>query len=322
MKRRYLMLGSVAALAPLSSASAQRAWPAKTIRYIVPFSPGGGTDTVSRLLCDQLSRILGQSFVVDNKGGAGGNIGTAEMAHAAPDGYTMGLISVASHAINPVFYAKLPYDPDRDIIAVSLVASLPNLLGVTPSLPVSNVPELIALCKKEPGKYSFASSGPGTSLHLSGELFKKMAGVDIVHVPYKGAGAAYGDLMSGQVQMMFGNMPGMLTQVKGGKLKGLAVTSPERSKLAPEFPAIAETLPGYAATSWYGVGVPAGTPEQIVARLESAIEEAMSQSAIQQRFNDLGLEIPPLGRAGLQEFIAKERALWDPVVKASGVKAE
>ena len=322
MNRRPLLLGAIAALAPFTSARADAPWPTKTIRYISPFSPGGGTDTVSRLVCDQIGRILGQQIIIDNKAGAGGNIGTAEMAHAAPDGYTIGLISVASHAINPVFYAKMPYDPDKDIVAISLIASLPNLLGISKSLPANNVPELIALCKKDPGKYSYASSGPGSSLHLCGELFKMMAGVDIVHVPYKGAGAAYQDLISGQVQMMFGNMPGMLTQVRGNNLRGLAVTSAERSRMAPEFPTIAETLPGYQGTSWYGIGAPAGTPEPVIARLEAAIKEALAKPEMQARFFELGLDIPPLGRAGLKEFIAKERALWAPVVKASGARAE
>ena len=187
MKRRHLMLGSLTAATPLS-VRAQAAWPTKPVRFIVPFAPGGGTDTVSRLICDHLGKTFGQSFVVDNKGGAGGNIGTVELARATPDGYTLGLISVASHTLNPRLYTKLPYDPDKDIVGVSLLATLVNLLGVTQKLPVENVAELIALCKKEPGKYSFASSGPGSSLHLSGELFKAMAGVDIIHVPYRAPG--------------------------------------------------------------------------------------------------------------------------------------
>ena len=227
MKRRSLL---AAALAAPSIARAQPAWPTKPIRWIVPFAPGGGTDTVSRLIGDQLSRSLGQTVVVENKGGAGGNIGTVELARAAPDGYTIGLISVASHTLNPMLYSKLPYDADKDIVGISRLAILSNLLGVTPTLPVSNVAELIQLCKKSPGKYAFASSGPGSSLHLSGELFKVMAGVDILHVPYKGAGAAYGDLVSGVVQMMFANISSMLPQVRGGKVKGLAVTSAERSR--------------------------------------------------------------------------------------------
>jgi tripartite-type tricarboxylate transporter receptor subunit TctC len=323
MKRRRLLLGSLAAAAPLRLARAQAAWPSKPVRFIVPFAPGGGTDGVSRLICDQLGKTFGQSFVVDNKGGAGGNIGTVEIARAAPDGYTLGLISVASHTINPQLYNRLPYDPDKDIIAVSLLATLVNLLGVTQTLPVDSVADLIALCRKEPGKYSFASSGPGSSLHLSGELFKVMAGVDIIHVPYKGAGAAYGDVIAGTVNMMFANMPSMLPQVRGGKLKGLGVTSAERSRAAPEIPAIAETLPGYVATSWYGLGAPAGTPEPIVAKLEAAVAAALADPEIQRRWkDDLGLDMPPAGRAGFAEFLAADRKAWEPALKASGVKLD
>jgi tripartite-type tricarboxylate transporter receptor subunit TctC len=326
MLRRSL-LASSSIVAPIvmrgPAVRAQAQWPAKTVRFIVPFAPGGGTDTVSRLICDQLGRTFGQQFVVDNKGGAGGNIGTAELARATPDGYTLGLITVASHTLNPMLYSKLPYDADKDIVVISRVALLSNLLGVPQSLPVNSVAELIALCKKEPGKYSFASSGPGTSLHLSGELFKTMAGVDIIHVPYKGAGPAYNDLVAGTVQMMFANMPSMLPQVRGGKLKGLGVTSAERSKAAPDIPTIAEMLPGYVATSWYGVGAPAGTPEPILAKLEAAIAEALKQPEIQKRWaDDLGLDMPPPGRAGFDAFLAEDRKLWAPVVKASGVKLD
>ncbi|HYC63830.1 MAG TPA: tripartite tricarboxylate transporter substrate binding protein [Reyranellaceae bacterium] len=320
LKRRTLL--ATPAIVPFA-AYAQPAWPSKTIRFIVPFAPGGGTDTSSRLICDQLSRVLGQQVVVENKGGAGGNIGTTELVRAAPDGYTIGLISVASHTLNPMLYAKMPYDADKDITAISLIALLSNLLGVSPSLPVSTVPELIALAKKEPGKYAFASSGPGTSLHLSGELFKQMAKVDIVHVPYKGAGPAYTDLMAGTVHMMFANISSMLSQVRSGKIKGLAVTSAERSKSIPELPTIADTLPGYVATSWYGVGAPARTPEPIVARLEAALAEVLQKPEIVARFTgDLGMDMPTPGRKGLQAFIDKDRALWAPTVKASGVRFE
>ena len=322
LQRRSLLVAAPAIVAS-SAVRAQAAWPNKTVKFICPFAPGGGTDTVSRLICDQLSRILGQTFVVENKAGAGGNIGTAELARAAPDGYTLGLITVASHTLNPMLYTKLPYNPDKDIVGVSRVALLANLLGVTPSLPANNVAELIALCKKEPGKYSFASSGPGTSLHLSGELFKKLADVDIIHVPYRGAGPVYQDLMAGTVNMMFANMPSMLPHVRAGKLKGLGVTSAQRSKSAPDIPAIAETLPGYVATSWYGVGAPAGTPEPILARLESAIAAALASPDIQKRWaNDLGLDMPPSGRKGFDEFVAEDRKLWAPAVQASGVKLD
>ena len=321
LKRRTLLAATLAA--PAVARADVAAWPAKTVRFICPFAPGGGTDTVSRLICDQLSRRFGQQFVVDNKSGAGGNIGTVELARAAPDGYTLGLISVASHTLNPMLYTKLPYNPDKDIVAVSRVAILANLLGVTPSLPANNVAELIALCKKEPGKYSYASSGPGTSLHLSGELFKIMAGVDILHVPYKGAGPAYNDLMAGTVQMMFANITSMLPQVRGGKLKGLGVTSAVRSKAAPEIPAIAETLPGYTATSYYGLGAPAGTPEPIVDKLEAAVTEALKQPELQRRWADeLGLDMPQPGRAAFTKFVAEDRERWAPAVKAANVKLD
>jgi tripartite-type tricarboxylate transporter receptor subunit TctC len=320
MKRRIFV---AAAVAMPMVARAQSAWPTKPIRWIVPFAPGGGTDTVSRLIADQLSRSLGQTVVVENKGGAGGNIGTVELARATPDGYTIGLILVASHTLNPMLYTKLPYDADKDIIGISRLAILSNLLGVTPALPVTNVAELIALCKAAPGKYAFSSSGPGSSLHLSGELFKVMAGVDILHVPYKGAGAAYGDLVSGVVQMMFANISSMLPQVRGGKVKGLAVTSAERSKVAPDLPTIAETLAGYVATSWYGAGAPAGTPEPILAKLEAAITAALANPEIQKRWTDeLGLDLPPPGRKGFDQFLAEDRKLWAPAVKASGVKLD
>jgi tripartite-type tricarboxylate transporter receptor subunit TctC len=323
MKRRLLLAATGGAVVAPALVRAQAAWPAKPVRFIVPFAAGGGTDTVSRLICDQLSRILGQTFVVENKGGAGGNIGTVELARAAPDGYTIGLITVASHTLNPMLYARLPYDPDKEIVGVSRVAVLANLLGVTPSLPGNSVAELIALCKKDPGRYSFASSGPGTSLHLSGELFKTMTGIDIIHVPYKGAGPVYNDLMAGTVNMMFANMPSMLPHVRAKKLKGLGVTSAQRSGAAPEIPAIAETVPGYVATSWYGVGAPAGTPEPVLARLETALAQVLASPDIQKRWSqDLGLDLPPPGRKGFDAFVAQDRKLWAPAVKASGVKLD
>ena len=321
MKRRTLLAASLAA--PAVARADVAAWPTKTVRFICPFAPGGGTDTVSRLICDQLARRFGQQFVVDNKSGAGGNIGMAELARAAPDGYTLGLITVASHTLNPMLYTKLPYDADKDIVGISRLAILSNLLGVTPSLPANSVAELIALCKASPGKYSFASSGPGSSLHLSGELFKVMAGVDILHIPYKGAGPAYNDLMSGTITMMFANMPSMLPQVRNGRVKGLGVTSRERSWAAPELPAIAETLPGFVATSWYGAGAPARTPEPILARLETAIIEALAEPDIRKRWEtDLGLDMPPAGRKGFDAFLAEDRLLWTPAVKASGVRLD
>jgi tripartite-type tricarboxylate transporter receptor subunit TctC len=321
LQRRALLTAALAA--PAIARADVSVWPTKTVRFICPFAPGGGTDTVSRLICDQLARRFGQQFVVDNKSGAGGNIGTVELARAAPDGYTLGLISVASHTLNPMLYTRLPYDPDKEIVCISRLAVLSNLLGVTPSLHANSVAELIELCKANPGKYSFASSGPGSSLHLSGELFKAMAAVDIMHIPYKGAGPAYADLMSGTITMMFANMPSMLPQVRRGRVKGLGVTSRERSWAAPDLPAIAETLPGYAATSWYGAGAPAGTPEPILARLETAIAEALAEPEIRRRWEtDLGMDMPPAGRKGFDAFLAEDRILWGPAVKASGIRLD
>jgi tripartite-type tricarboxylate transporter receptor subunit TctC len=325
---RSMRILVVAALAAASlvlglSDHARAAFPERPVTIIVPWAAGGGTDAIARMIASQMEKEFRQPVNVINRTGGSGVVGHQAIASATPDGYTIGLITVASHTLNPMLYSKLPYDADKDIVGISRVAVLSNLLGVPQSLPVNSVAELIALCKKEPGKYSFASSGPGTSLHLSGELFKTMAGVDITHVPYKGAGPAYNDLVAGTVQMMFANMPSMLPQVRGGKLKGLGVTSAERSKAAPDIPAIAETLPGYVATSWYGIGAPAGTPEPILAKLEAAIAEALKQPDIQKRWaDDLGLDMPPPGRAGFDAFLAEDRKLWAPVVKASGVKLD
>ena len=262
-------------------------------------------------------------MVVDNKGGAGGNIGTVELARAAPDGYTLGLISVASHTLNPMLYTRLPYDPDKDIVAISRLAMLVELLGVTPTLPVNNVAELIALCKKAPGKYAFASSGPGSSLHLSGELFKVMAGVDILHVPYKGAGAAYGDLISGVVQMMFANISSMLPQVRGGKVKGLAVTSAERSKAAPEIPPSPRRCRAMSPPRGMALAPPPARPSR---------SSPSSKPPSPRRW-----QIPKSRNAGptiwastcrrrgaraSTSFWPRTAELWAPAVKASGVKLD
>ena len=257
MKRRDLLklgAGAVlgAAIAPrLAAQDAASAWPSRNVRLIIPFSPGGSTDFQGRILCEWLGRHFGRQFVIDHRPGAGSNIGVAELARSAPDGNTLGWITVASHAINPTLYAKLPFDHIRDFAPVSMVGTFPNLLVVNRDLPASTVPELIALLKKDPGKYAFASSGQGTSLHLSGEMFKVMTGTDMLHVPYKGGGPAVADVIAGQVHMTFGNMPTVLPQVQGGRVRAIAVTSAERWFNAPEIPAIAETVPGFVAMSWH-----------------------------------------------------------------------
>ena len=297
-------------------------WPAKTVRLIIPFTPGGSTDFQGRILCDWLGRHFGQQFVIDHKPGAGSNIGVAETARSAPDGYTLGWITVASHAINPTLYAKMPFDHIRDFAPVSMTGLFPNLLVVNNNLPVRTVQELIHLLKKEPGKYAFASSGQGTSLHLSGELFKMMTGTDMLHVPYKGGGPALTDVIGGQVQMTFGNMPTVLAQAKGGKVRPIAVTSLERWFTAPEIPAIAETVPGFQAMSWHGVAFPAGTPQSIVEKLSAAIQRAMATKEIQEKYAAGGSKATAMTPQQFAAFIKDDTERWAPAIRASGARVE
>src|SRR5258708_24548161 len=245
-RRRALSLAGGALATPMLVSGIARAaddWPSKPVRYINSFPAGGPTDVLSRIACQKLGEMTGQQFIVENKGGSGGNVGAEAIAHAAPDGYTIGLYSVASHAIAPSLYPKLPFNADKDFTAISMLWSLPNLLIVRPGIPAPTLPELIALARANPGKYSFASSGSGTTVHLSGELFKYMAKINLVHVPYRGSAPAIQDLLAGQVDMIFHNIPGSLAQRRGGKAVGLAVTSLQRSPAAPEIPAMAEILP-------------------------------------------------------------------------------
>lgn len=298
-------------------------YPSKPVRFVVPFAPGGTTDVLARLVGERLSASLGQQFVVDNKPGAGGNVGTAQVAKAEPDGYTLLMGTVGTHAINASIYPSLPYDPVQDFAPVTLVATVPNVLVVNPEVPANSVAELIALAKEKPGELNFASSGNGSSIHLSGELFKAMTGVDIVHVPYKGSGPAVIDLLGGQVQMMFDNLPSSAPQIKAGKLRPLGVTSKERSPTLPDVPTIAEAgVPGYEALSWFGVLVPAGTPEAIVAKLRDEIAEALADPAMRERFAELGAV--PVGDtpAEFADFISAETAKWAKVVAEAGIKLE
>src|SRR3954470_9343811 len=294
MKRRRA-LQAMAALGVTGIARAQdAAWPAKPVRLILPFSPGGATDFQGRILCDMLTREFKQQFYLDYKPGAGSNIGVAEVARSAPDGYTLGWITVASHAINPTLYARMPFDHIRDFAPVPMVGTLPNLLVGNNNLSVKTVPDLIALLKKEPGKYAFASSGQGTSLHLSGEMFKVMTGTNMIHIPYKGGGPALTDVMGGVVHMTFGNMPTVLAQAKGGKVRAVAVTSLERWFTAPEIPTIAETVPGFVAMSWHGVAFPAGTPPSTVDNLAAAVPRALATSEMQERLASGGSKATPM----------------------------
>lgn len=327
MKRRHA-IGLGAGLAGLALAGSLHAqdpaasWPAKTVRLIIPFTPGGSTDFQGRILCDWLSRHFGQTFFIDHKPGAGSNIGVAELARSTPDGYTLGWITVASHGINPTLYAKLPFDPVKDFAPVSMTGTFPNLLVVNNNVPVRTVPELIALARKEPGKLAFASSGQGTSLHLSGEMFKVMTGTDLLHIPYKGGGPAITDVISGVVHMTFGNMPTVLPHAKAGRVRAIAVTSPERWFTAPDIPAIAETVPGFQAMSWHGVAFPAGTPAAIVDKLADAIRQAMASAEMKDKFASGGSKAIFSTPREFTAFIREEIERWAPVVRASGARVE
>jgi tripartite-type tricarboxylate transporter receptor subunit TctC len=318
--RRRQLLALAATLAVTRRGSADDAsWPARPVKLILPFTPGGSTDFQGRILCDMLARHFGQQFYIDYKPGAGSNIGVAEVARSAPDGYTLGWITVASHAINPTLYAKLPFDHIRDFAPVSMIGQFPNLLVVNNALPVTTVSELIALLKREPGKYAFASSGVGTSLHLSGEMFKVMTGTDMVHVPYKGGGPAITDVIGGQVHMTFGNMPTVLPHARAGKVRAIAVTSAERWFNAPDIPAIAETVPGFLAISWHGVAFPARTPQPIIDRLASAIHRALATTEMQEKLAAGGSKATPMSPQAFLAFIREDTERWARAIRAAGV---
>src|SRR5438045_3343206 len=268
---RCLFGTSHIALAAFAFAQASATYPTKPIRLVVPFPPGGATDILAREVAKHLTDAWGQSVVVDNRPGAGGNIGSELVAKAAPDGYTLEMGTVGTHAINASLYSKMPYDHVKDFAPVILVAGVPNVLVVNPEVPVKSVPELVAYAKANPGKLNFASSGSGTSIHLSGELFKTMTGVQMTHVPYKGSAPALTDLIGGQVQLMFDNLPSSPTFIKAGKLRALAVPSPTRAPALPDVPTVADTVPGFEASSWFGVLAPAGTPPEIIARINGEV---------------------------------------------------
>jgi tripartite-type tricarboxylate transporter receptor subunit TctC len=318
--RRIALAGM---LATLASAACAQAYPAKPIRLVVPFPPGGATDILARAVAQKLTDAWGQPVVVDNRPGAGGNIGSELVAKAAADGYTLEMGTVGTHAINASLYAKMPYDHVKDFAPVILVAGVPNVLEVNPSLPVNTVQELIAYAKANPGKLNFASSGNGTSIHLSGELFKVMAGVQMTHIPYKGSGPALQDLIGGQVQLMFDNLPPSLPQIKAGKLRALAVTSSTRSPALPDTPTIAESgLPGYEASSWFGVLAPAGTPPAIIAKLNTEIAAWLATPEAKDRMLALGANIGGGSPEDFAKHIAAETAKWQKVVKESGAKVD
>jgi tripartite-type tricarboxylate transporter receptor subunit TctC len=317
-------LSLAATLAILASqAAAADAYPARAIRFVVAFPPGGGTDIIARSIAQKLAERLAQQVVVDNRPGAGGNIGTDIVAKSAPDGYTLLMGSAGPLAINASLFGKMPFDPIKDLAPVTLAASTPNVLVVHPSLPAATVKELIALARAKPGEINFASSGHGTPAHLAGELFNSMAGVKMVHVPYKGAAPALADLLGGQVQLMFSTMPPALPHVKDGKLRALAVTSAKRSPATPALPTVDEiALPGFEANTWHGVVAPAGTPAAIVARLNREIVAILHMPEVVERLSGQGAEALGSTPEEFAAYIRSETIKWAKVVKESGAKAE
>jgi len=308
-------------LAMVPGAAAQ-SYPAKPIRFIAPFPPGGSADTIGRLLAQELAKSLGQPVLVENRPGAGGNIGVDLVAKSPPDGYTIGIGAAGALTINQSLMGKLPYDPLRDLAPVSKLADIPIVLAAAGSTPAASVGELIAVAKAKPGVLSFASAGNGTAMHLSGELFKLMTGVDMAHIPYKGSSPATTDLVSGQVPVAFVDLSSALPQIRAGRIKGLAVASGKRTITAPDIPTIAESgVPGYDAVGWFGVIAPAGTPRDVTARLNAEIVRIMALPEVRDRALAVGAEPATTTPEGFAAFIAAEIPKWERVVKASGAKA-
>jgi tripartite-type tricarboxylate transporter receptor subunit TctC len=301
--------------------AAAQPYPSKPIHFVVPYPPAGPLDTVARLVGQRVSENVKQPVIVENKPGAGGNIGADLVAKAAPDGYTLLMGAVATHAINPTLYASIPYDAEKDFIPVTQIASTPNVLVVNPSLPVTNVHDFIAYAKAHPGSLNFGSGSTGSAGHLAGELFKSLAGVEMTHVPYKGAAPAMNDLIGGQIQLMFDNLASSLGQIKAGKVRALAVTTARRTELAPDLPTIAESgLPGFDINTWFGLFVPAGTPQPIVQRLHDEFVKALEAPEVRAKMLALGAE--PVGNTPEQfaRYIRSEAVKYAKLVKISGAK--
>ena len=313
------VLAGPAALA----ASAQAAWPAKPIRYIVPFAPGGTTDLLARVVCEKLALALGQPIVIENKAGQGGSVGSAELARAAPDGYTIGGGTISSHAINATLYDKLPYDPVTSFTPITLYATQPNVLVLHPSVPANNLREFIALLKANPEKYSFGSAGTGTSQHISGEMFKTQAGVRMQHIPYRGSGPMLTELLGGTLTVAVDNLSPALPHIRAGKLRALAVTTAVRSSVAPDIPTLAELgLTGFELSSWQAVFAPAGTPPAIIDRLYTEIARILKLPDVAKRLGDSGLDLSGMPPAELAALVKADGPRLGKVVRESGATAQ
>jgi len=324
LARRALLrlIAGTAALPAAARISWAQSYPTRPVRFVVGFAPGGGGDIATRLMGQWLSDRLGQQFVVENRVGAASNLATEQVVRAPADGYTLIQLNVAN-AINASLYKNLSFNVLRDLAPVASFMRVPNVMEVSPTVPINTVPEFIAYAKANPGKLMFASSGVGTTIHMSGELFRAMAGVDMLHVPYRGlAAGGYANLMTGAVHVTFDNLPASIELIRAGKLRALAVTSATRSQAMPELPTVADVLPGYEASAWYGIAAPAGTPADIVERLNQALNAAFADPRMKARIAELGGTPLPGSPADFAKFFASETEKWARVVKLSGAKVE
>ncbi|MGE5640410.1 MAG: Bug family tripartite tricarboxylate transporter substrate binding protein [Clostridia bacterium] len=322
---RSIVLAALLGSAAVFSGTAQaQAWPTKPVHLVIPYAAGGPVDVSARLVAAKLQQALGQPVVADNKPGAGGNIGADFVAKSAPDGYTLVMGAIATHAINPALYRHLPYDPIKDFRHVALVVQVPNVLVVNNDLPAKNVAEFISLVRRNPGKFDFASGSTGSTGHLAGELFKQMTGTYMVHIPYKGSAPAVLDLVAGRVQLMFDNLASALPNIRAGKVRALAVTTLHRSSFLPELPTLDESgLKGFDMTTWWGVMAPAGTPDPIVNRLSTEILKAIDQPDVRDKLRAMGSESPTVRTpAEFTRFVERELKTYAPLVKRSGATAD
>jgi tripartite-type tricarboxylate transporter receptor subunit TctC len=321
-RRQFLQFAAGAAVLPAVSSLAQaQTYPSRPIRLIIGYPPGGSADITARLTGQFLTERLGQPVVIESRPGAATNLATEAVVRAAPDGYTLLLVAPAN-AINATLYDKLNFNFLQDIVPVAGIIRFSNVVVVNPSLPIKSIPELIAYAKANPGKLNMASSGAGSTIHMSGELFKMLTGINMVHVPYRGGAPALTDLMGGQVQVMFDNIPTSAGHIKAGKLRGLAVTSAEPSELLPDLPTVAQFLPGYEASAWYGLGAPKGTPKEIVDTINKAMNAVLADPKAQARFKELGATLLPGSPADFGRLMVDETEKWGKVVKFAGIKGE
>jgi tripartite-type tricarboxylate transporter receptor subunit TctC len=321
-RRRFLQLAAAATAVPAVARTARaQTYPTRPVRIIIGYAPGGSADITARLMGQWLSERLGQPFVVESRPGGGTNIATEAAVRAPADGYTLFLVAPAN-AINATLYEKLNYDFIRDIAPVAGLIRFPNIMEVNPSVPAKTVPEFIAYAKANPGKINYASSGNGSTIHMSAELFKMMAGVDMVHVPYRGGAPALTDMLAGQVQVMFDNLPTSIEHIRAGKLRPLAITSATRAELLPDVPTVGDFVPGYESSAWYGVGAPKGTPVEIVDRLNKEINAILADPRAKTRIADMGATLIAGSPADFGRLIAEETEKWGKVVRFSGAKAD